>query len=192
MKIGLFGGTFNPIHSGHMILARLVLLEFNLDCIHFIPTFKTNYKQTTGNTTHRKKMLNLAIKNNKKFKLNDIELKNKRISYTCDTVKCLSNKKDRFYLILGDEWLMKFLTWNNYRDIFKYAELIVVKRSKEKRGIPRSLSEFKNRILFSKNPVIDISSSLIRGLIKRGRDAEDLVPDKVYEYIIKHGLYSPE
>ncbi len=192
MKIGLFGGTFNPIHSGHIATAGFVLNEFKLDLIYFIPAYQTAYKQFGSNASYRKKMIRLALKNNKNFKLNLIELKNKGISYTCDTVKNLYNKKDRFYLILGDEWLTEFNKWNNFQDIFKYAKLIIVNRTSKKSHLVRPLEKYKTEILFSKNPVIDISSSLIREFIQKEKDIKDMVPEKVYEYIKKHELYTKE
>ena len=190
MKIGLFGGTFNPLHSGHIATARFVLNEFKLDLIYFIPAYQTAYKQFGSNSSYRKKMIKLALKHNKNFKLNLIELKNKGISYTCDTVKKLYNEKDRFYLILGDEWLTEFNKWNNFQDIFKYAELIVVNRAKKNPHLMKGLEKYKAEILYSKNPVIDISSSLIREFIQKEKDIKDLVPEKVHEYIKKYGLYA--
>ncbi len=189
MKIGLFGGTFNPIHIGHLIIADYILHEFNLDLIYFIPAYQTTYKDFKNNAGHRKKMIELAIKDNDCFLLNDIELENKRISYTYETVKKLYNKKDRLFLILGDEWLSGFNKWHNYKEIFKYAELIIANRNNKNLKPPRGLIQYKPKIFFSKNPVIAIGSTMIRERISRGQDIRYLVPQKGYKYIKKHKLY---
>lgn len=190
MKIGILGGTFNPIHIGHIIIANYVLHEFNLDMIHFIPAYQTTYKKSDNNTMHRKKMIKSAITNNDNFLLNDIELKNKELSYTYNTIKTLYNGKDQYFIILGNEWFPGFNKWYNYKSIFKYAKLIIVKRLDKKTNVPEFLAGYKTKIFFSNNPVIDISSSMIRDRIKKGRDIRYLVPGKVDEYIKKNGLYN--
>lgn len=189
MKIGLFGGTFNPIHIGHMATANHVLHEFSLDLIHFIPAFQTAYKKFNPDKMHRKKMIQLALKDNKKFILNNIEFQNEKISHTYDTVKNLFDKKNRYFFILGDEWLNHFEKWHNYEGILQYAELIIVRRTNKKIIIPKSLSSYRPKLLFSHNPLIDISSSMIREIIKKGHDIRYLVPEKVYTYIKEHKLY---
>lgn len=189
MKIGLLGGTFNPVHIGHLIIAQYVLQEFQLDCIHFIPTYESAYKEQNNNVQHRKKMVQLAIKNNKKFILNDIELKSKELSYTYKTLKKIHNKKDLFYLIIGNEWLPKFHKWQHYKEIFNFANLIIVKRTDKNIKIPHFLVKQKNKILISDNPVIEISSTLIREFVKKSINIKYLVPGKVDEYIKKYKLY---
>lgn len=185
MKIGLFGGAFNPVHVGHLIIADYVLHEFSLDLIHFIPSYQTTYKEFKNNIRDRKKMLELAIENNDHFVLNDIELKSKKTSYTYETVKKLYNGKDQFFLILGDEWLAELNKWHNYEEIFKYAKLIVVNRKNKKAKVPGFLSEYKAEIFFSKNPVIEISSTILRERLEKGQDIRYFVPEKVYKYIKK-------
>ena len=81
MKIGLFGGIFNPIHNGHLSIAHYLLNEFDLDLIQFIPAYKTNYKKNANNTEHRINMIKLAI-NNSKMELNEIEIKTNELSFT--------------------------------------------------------------------------------------------------------------
>lgn len=189
MKIGLFGGTFNPIHIGHLIIADYILYEFNLDLIYFIPAYQTTYKDFKNNTGQRRKMIEIAIKDNDCFLLSDIELENKKISYTYKTVKKLYNKKDRLFLILGDEWLSGFNKWHNYKEIFKYAELIIANRNNKNLKPQKGLIQYKTKIFFSKNPVIEIGSTMIRERISKEQDIRYLVPEKVCKYIKKHKLY---
>jgi len=189
MKIGLFGGTFDPIHLGHLIIANYVLHEFSLDFIHFIPTFQTNYKEFRKNTRHREKMVKLAIRMNKLYVFNDIELRNQEISYTFETIKRIYNKNHEYFLILGDEWLKNFNKWQNYDKIFNYAGIIVVKRNMNKLKIPDFLKAYKSKIFQSSNPFVEISSSMIRDKASRGEDIKRFLPEPVFKYIIKHQLY---
>lgn len=190
-KIGLFGGTFNPIHIGHLINAEFILNEFNLDKIIFVPAFipplKKDYNLNYLN--HRIKMVKLAIKNNKNFEFSDFEIKKEEVSYTIHTIKHFHTLGYEVFLILGDEWLNKFNLWHNYKEIFKYARLIVMRRKFKNSKIPKFLLKYKNKIKFSLNPIIEISSTIIRERIKNGLSIKYMVPDRVYKYIIKNNLY---
>lgn len=189
MKIGLFGGTFNPIHNGHLIIAGHVLSEYKLDYIYFIPTFKSLYKITDIEIHHRKKLVQLGIKNNSHFKLNDVELKNKEISYTYNTLSKICSPENKYYLIIGNEWLPKFKEWYHYKKIFNYSHLIVVKRDFKKTHIPGFLKNYQSKIHFARNPVIELSSTMIRRERKKGKDIEYYIPDNVLKYIKKNNLY---
>ncbi len=189
MKIGIFGGTFNPIHIGHMIIANYTLHEFNLDQIYFVPTYESVYKDHNIELKHRINIIKSAIKHNKKFILNDIELKNKKISYTYNTLKKICTPDNEYYIIIGNEWLKDFNKWYNYKKIFKYASLIIAQRTDKKVRTPLYLNKYKKKILFLKNPVIEISSTLVKKFINKGLDIKYLLPEKVYKYIQKHNLY---
>ncbi|MBU1075800.1 MAG: nicotinate-nucleotide adenylyltransferase [Spirochaetes bacterium] len=189
MKIGIFGGSFNPVHNGHLIAAQYVLDEYKLDRIYFIPSYESTYKPITTNSRHRKKIIQLAINNNSRFLLNTCELNNKEVSYTVNTLKKIYNKCNRYYLIVGNEWLTKFNKWHNYEKIFSFTDVIFINRTEKQTGLPGFLKKYKNKISFSTNPVVNISSTMIRKLIHEQKKIRYLVPEKVYAYINRNRLY---
>ncbi|MCF7909888.1 MAG: nicotinate-nucleotide adenylyltransferase [Candidatus Omnitrophica bacterium] len=185
MKIGILGGTFNPPHIGHLILAQEMLDELKLDKIFFIPTNNPPHKR--GNQLEPRKrflMTELAAAGNPKFKVLDLELKRKGKSYTCDTIAELKNKypQDKLYLIIGSDLAKGFKKWKNPEKIKRMATVIVAKR----RGSPfRSSKSFKQVDIIQ----VELSSSQIRARIKKGKIIQYLVPKKVENYIKKNNLY---
>lgn len=190
-KLCIFGGTFNPVHIGHLLIAEYVLEEFELDKILFVPAFIPPHKDELISATsfHRLKMIKFVVKNNKNFMCSDFEIKRKTKSYTIDTLKYFFNQKDKLYFLMGNEWLEKFNTWYEYRKIFDLADIIIVRRDRKKIKIPFFLKEFKKKLHFSQNPVIEISSTTIRERRRKGLSIRYMVPSKVLEYINKHNLY---
>ncbi len=195
-RIGVFGGAFNPLHIGHLINAEFVSNEFNLDKILFIPTNIPAHKPILGGVSKniRIKMVKKAIKNHIKFKFSDIEVKKEQISYTFNTLTELKQiyKNDILFLIIGNEWLEEFNTWYRYKDIFNYAKIIILKRIENKYNknhLPIFLKKYKQNLLFANNPVINISSTYIRDLIKKNFNVKYMIPDTVLKYIKKYRLY---
>jgi nicotinate-nucleotide adenylyltransferase len=184
-RVGILGGTFNPPHIGHLILAQEVLDKLALDKIFFIPTNIPPHKNTTlVDTHHRLEMVRFSIEGNKRFSILDLEIKRGGTSYTIDTIKRLRKiyPDDEFYLIIGSELAREFHTWKNYKQIIKLAKIVVAQRKEApfKRG-----SDFISLDILQ----IGISSSLIRELLRQGLSIRYLVHPKVEEYIKKHNLY---
>ena len=189
MKIGIYGGAFNPPHFGHLIITNYILHEFKLDFIYFIPSYHSGHKQINVDSEKRLHMLKLSLKNNNSFCINTCEIKAKKISYTIDTLKNICSPKNQYYLIIGNEWLPQFNTWKDYKKIFNFCSLIVAHRISKENKIPLFLRSFKNKIFFSNNPLIEISSSKIQEMIKKNRDIRYFVSTEVYRYIQKEKLY---
>jgi nicotinate-nucleotide adenylyltransferase len=217
--IGLFGGTFNPIHLGHLRVAQEVKQGFGLERIYFIPSAIPPHKGISdlAKAQDRYQMLAEAIYDNPGFVASDVELKREGRSYTIDTVRhfqSILEKDTPCYLIVGSDAFLEIDTWKDFRDLLDLIPLIVMKRPSE---IPGS-GDFYNRLGHylrmsvtdgyelsencacfrhaAKQPIylfdvtpLDISSTNIRILIQRGASAKYLIPDSVGKYIQTKGLY---
>ena len=185
MKIGILGGSFNPPHIGHMILAEFVKEHLNLDRIIFIPCnippHKSKREIVPGK--HRLRMLELALKGRKDYLVSDLELKRGGISYTVDTLMTLKKKysKDKLFLIIGSDLYQDFSTWYKPEEIKKLVKLVVV--------VKTLLKKKEKNIIFLKMPRIEISSSLIRERLRKGLSIRWFVPEEVRKYILRNKLY---
>lgn len=187
MKIGILGGTFNPIHLGHLILAEEVADQLKLDKVIFVPAYLPPHKDDTEiiSAQHRFKMIKLAIRDNRRLAVSDTEIKRKGLSYTIDTI--LEFKKIyphyELYFIIGSDLLNYLDSWKDLDEILKLVNFVVATRP----GYPLEklpLSVYKLQIR-----AIDISGYQIRQAIKNNLSFRYLVPQEVYCYIIKHQLY---
>jgi len=189
MKLGIFGGTFNPPHIAHLIGAELVREEFHLNRILFIPTYIPPHKeQPEISPAARMRMLHIAIEDNPYFQLLDLEIKRREISYTVDTIREIIEKNpgDSLYLIMGTDQALEFREWKEPETLLALLEFIIVTRPGYDRWkIDKVLSEKAD--FFELN--IDISSTMIRNRIKDGKSIRYLIPESVREYIIANGLY---
>ncbi len=188
MRIGILGGTFDPVHEGHLYLAKKVLKKFSLNKIIFIPTYSPPHKKNVKITkaTHRFNMLKLAIGNNKNFELSDIEIKRKGRSYSVETMRKLrekyGNSVDLFF-ITGSDSLKELSRWKNLKEFLKLCKFVVVKRPKC--PIKGDLSNFIVLNIDAK----DISATDIRNRIKKGCSINKIIPKKVIPYIKRYRLY---
>ena len=187
--IGVFGGSFDPIHLGHLITTRLVYEQRNLEKIIFIPNnvspLKTELTPTPA--VHRMKMLKLAIESFPYFESCDYEINKKGISYTYDTLLELKKSFSKIELIVGYDNLLVFDKWHLPKNILEVATLIVMKRSTDVEA--KTQNEFFNSAIIVETPTIEISATDIRKRVKDGLSIEYLVPKSVKEYISKNGLY---
>lgn len=188
-RIGLFFGSFNPIHLGHLIIANYILENTDLNKIWFIVSPQNPLKNTNDllDDTIRLKLVRLAIKNNNKFKASDIEFKLSKPSYTINTLKYLKSKhktKD-FVLIVGEDNLDSFEKWKDYREILNDFELYVYPRTNSKSN--KNLN-FQN-IHKINAPLIEISSTYIRENIKLNKSIRYLLPEVVRKEIEKNNYY---
>jgi len=192
-KIGLLGGTFDPVHLGHMIIAESVLNELDLDKIIFIPAHKHALKSNKNITPPnvRLKMLQIAVGEYSYFDISDIELQSDNISFTIDTLNVIKEYESLFdaklYYIIGYDNLNELHLWKDYVKIMEMVHLVVVNRVGNYDD--KILEEFKDKLIFPDVPQIDISSTLIRNKIKENKSWKSLVAPEVFQYIKNHNLY---
>lgn len=190
-KAGIFGGTFDPVHLGHLITAQSVLEQRHLDKIIFMPCYVSPHK--TGNTTssplHRMNMVKLAIEKYASFTLSDYEINKEGVSYTIDTITYLRKSYDEIELIIGYDSLVNFESWKEPDKLVELAKLIVMKRNNTGSSTKEKANRFFNNAILVDTPVIDISSTLIRDRIKNGLPVDFLLPEKVLKYINDNNLY---
>lgn len=195
-KIGIFGGTFDPIHNGHLYIAENARIAFGLSEIVLIPSYKPPHKQDRkiSKDTHRYKMCQLAIRDNDYFSVSDIEIKRKDISYTFNTLTMLKEKKpnNNFYFIMGADMFEDFPKWYKAKEIINTFNIIVFPR--EDFNIFKIIKKdfyqgYLDNINLLDLATVDISGTNIRNQIDRGYSTKYIVPDKVIEYIDKNKLF---
>ena len=198
MKIGLIGGTFDPIHHGHLILSEYVRVKCGLDKIIFIPTGFTPHKDDSKveDSEIRLKMSKIATISNPYFEVSDMETYRTSISYTVDTLKEFKAlySNDELYFIIGADSLFQLPTWKDYEKIIATTNLIVANRPGGKNHliedkIKEYTDEFGGNIIQVTSPLIDISSSDIRNRVRNNESIKYLIPDNVEQYIAKNNLY---
>jgi nicotinate-nucleotide adenylyltransferase len=189
LKVGVYGGSFDPIHNGHLITAQAVKEMRELDRIIFVPSYISPHKQDveTSDIEHRVNMLQLAIKPIPYFEVSDVEINRKMVSYTVDTLRELSESYKHIELIIGYDNIFKFHTWRQPDEIIRLAKLVVLRR---KLNIPRGKqNKFYRAAAFVKSPFIQISGSVIRRRASENLPINFMVPEKVQDYILKNKLY---
>lgn len=190
MKIGLYFGTFNPIHIGHIIIANYMAEFSDLDQIWIVvtPHNPLKNKETLLDDHHRLQMVYLATENLPKLIPSDIEFKLPQPNYTVNTLVHLEEKfpQHEFSLIMGEDNLKSLYKWKNYDVILQKNDLYVYPRISDEEIKP----ELKNhkKIHRIKAPIIEISSTFIRNCIKQDKNIEPMLPSKVWEYI-DHNLF---
>jgi nicotinate-nucleotide adenylyltransferase len=220
MRIGLFGGTFNPFHCGHLKAALEIKKAFSLDKNYIIPSATPPHKNSIGlvGAVDRLEMIRQAVSDYPDLVVSDIELKREGPSYTIDTVNHFKSRfsgETRLYLIVGLDAFLEIDTWKSYNDLLRTIPFIVMARPDPKWGdvsnpqqvlerfLKRRISKDytfsssrsgyfhteKQPIFIAKANLLDISSSIIRELIKAGGSIRSLVPRNVERYIKSKGLY---
>ncbi len=213
MRIGLFGGTFDPIHWGHLRSAEEVSESFDLDRVLFIPASIPPHKrgQTTTPARDRLAMVRLAVAKNPRFEVSTVEIARPGVSYSIDTVRHFAKRKrqgDSLFFIIGLDAFREIGSWKDFAGIFPLCDFIVTSRPGSKdsdplRGTGVAVKklfcyDFKgrhyrhgsgSRVFFIKLTDISISASDIRGRVKEGKSIRYLVPSRVETYIKKQGLY---
>ncbi len=188
-KVCIIGGSFNPIHIGHLILANTVLEKLNLDEMIFVPCYIQPLKgdKDFAEANHRLEMIKLAISNNPKFSVSDIEIKRKGKSYTVDTLKFFKKRYDNLYFVIGADNIRDFHKWKEPDTIVNLAKLIVTNRGGFDVRIPQKIRGKK--ILPCTIPQIEISSTMIRKKIRNNQSIKYFVPESVEYYIYTNNLY---
>lgn len=187
LKIGVLGGSFNPIHYAHLRNAQWVLEQFELDKILFIPSGKPAYqtKKVLASGKHRSKMVELAIQDNEKFAMDTLEVVNDGVHYTFDTITQLQKQypNAEFYMIIGADMVDILHTWYRIEELSQMITFI---------GITRQGYTLQSTVPFiaCELPLLEISSSQIRARIREKKSIHYLIPDQVIRYIEQEGLYA--
>lgn len=188
MKVGLYFGSFNPIHTGHLIIANHVLNSTNLKKVWFIVSPQNPLKKSSQllNEFHRLHLVRLAVEENIAFAASDVEFKLPKPSYTIDTLVYLQEKYPayEFSIIMGSDSYTNISKWKNFEKLLSDYEIIVYARS----GFKVEQAHPKTTVLLN-TPLLEISSTYIRSLVKDRKSIRYLVPDKVVEEISAAGYY---
>ncbi len=195
-RIGIYGGTFDPVHNMHLAIADSFSLQMGLDSCLFIPAHISPFKTETVPTeaVHRVNMVRLAIEDNPLFSVSTYEIDKGGVSYTYDTLHYLKSQypEAEFFILTGMDQVTEFKRWKNWEQILSEAVLCVARRP----GYRDDSSEnsidalgAQDRIVMVDAPVSGLSSSTLREMIKKGEPIDQLVPSKVINYISEHSLY---
>ncbi len=197
-KIGIMGGTFDPIHIGHLVTADAVRIEYRLDKVLFIPAANPPHKQDSQVTAalHRYIMTAMATYSNPHFFVSAIEMERPGPSYTIDTLRQLHDLyagKAKFYFITGADAVGDLPTWNNIEELLDLCDFVATTRPGCASAIDDVIRHFgpkgAERIHRLATPELEISSTDIRERVKKGRSIKYIVPESVENYIYKEGLY---
>ncbi len=189
-KIGIIGGTFDPVHTGHLIVAEKARESFRLDRVLFIPAgILPHKKKVFASSVHRLAMVEIAVRGNRFFEVSDIETKRKKISYAFDTVSLIKrqNPDKEIFFIIGEDAFSDLTTWHRYRELVKKTVFLVAPREQELSCEIPDIPFLRYR--FIDMPFIGISSSYVRNCFLNGKTVKYLVPDKVIAYIRRNSLY---
>lgn len=197
MKVGIMGGTFDPVHYAHLATAEFVRDKYKLDKILFIPSGNPPHKgEDVTDKYDRYKMVLLATNSNKDFLVSDIEIKRNKKTYTVDTLRYIRKtyKNVDLYFITGADAICDIENWKDVRENFKLATFIAATRPgisllKSQEKIEQLENKYKAKIISVYVPSLDISSTYIRGQLKQGKSVRYLVPEMVEKYMGEKKLY---
>jgi nicotinate-nucleotide adenylyltransferase len=185
-KIGILGGTFDPPHHGHLLIANEVLSALELDEIWFMPNQEPPHKQKSKSITNedRLEMLKLAIEGNHQFRVTTVELERQGTSFTVDTMKILNEtyKDFQFFFIIGADMIEYLPKWYKINELVELVQFVGVER-------PEYSHDTSFPIIYVDVPAMEVSSSIIRERLKNGRTVRYLLPDLVIHYIEEKHLY---
>jgi nicotinate-nucleotide adenylyltransferase len=195
-RLGIFGGTFDPVHIGHMNIAERALEQFGLDGVLFIPTGRPVRKALlrVSSTEDRCTMLEKALADNDRFDLSRIEVDREGATYTIDTLHALKERygdKARFFFIVGADSAVDLPTWYKADEIAQLTEVLSAPRTIPETGSAAMVHTVTNGFVVHEiqAPSIDVASSELRAWAQQGRSLRYLVPDAVLDHIVRQGLY---
>ena len=198
LRVGVYGGTFAPIHNGHVASAKAFMEQMKLDYLFIIPTYMPPHKEIDGSDDplYRLKMCELAFEDTDGVIISDVEIKRGGKSYTYDTLKELERPDTRLFLLCGTDMVLTFDKWYRYEDIFKMCYPVYVRRENDPvitSKIIAKIGEYyeKHGVMFRRivTEPMPMSSTDIRRAVKEGRDISALVPPKVERFIRENKLY---
>lgn len=196
-RIGIFGGSFNPIHIGHLVIAEAAWQEYSLDTVIFVPTGDTPGKDMHQiNKYERYAMVELAISGNPHFSISPVEIEREGLSYTVDTIRYFRErfgKKDELYFIAGTDAVADLPTWKYNKELLESCYFICARRPGNVARLKQAVTFFgrlgERKICFLKTPELAISSTILRAWIARGQSVRYFIPDVVRAYIREKRLY---
>ena len=198
MDIGVLGGTFDPVHVGHLIIAEEARIRLGLSQVVFVPAGQPWLKQDSDISSgeHRLEMIRLAIAPNAFFRASTVDLERPGPSYTVDTLADLKRElgqEGNLYFILGLDALAGLPTWKEPQKIVELCYLVAARRAEamdvDMDSLKRSIPSISSRVIILDNPLIDISSSEIRQRVAEGKSIHEMVPNAVERYIREKRLY---
>ncbi len=192
-KTGLFFGTFDPPHIGHLFIANYFYAFHSLDEVWFIPSPQSPLKMHEGLTNGhlRLQMLMLATKDTAFFRVMDTEFHLPKPSYSCGTLEYLLEHYpiNDYYLLMGSDNIQRFHLWKNHESILKHAHIMVYPR----KDFPLSSRITSEKIIFDRQaPLIELTSSWVRASIRAKKDIRHALPSGIFQFIIEHNLYTPK
>lgn len=199
--VGLLGGTFNPVHNGHISMARIALDEFLLGEVVFIPAGNPPHKrnEAIASAEHRINMLELAIRDENRFSVDTLEIHREGLTYTVDTLEalCRTHPNTEYHYIIGADTLYELPSWRNFERVIALTRFICVLRpgitDEGAHLFAESLNQkYGPRIVIAREKGLDISSSLIRRLLSDHRSVHGCIPQAVSDYIRLNHLYLQE
>lgn len=190
MKIGIFSGSFNPVHIGHIIIANHVIEHYDIDEVWLLVTPHNPLKEesTLLDEKERLRMVELAVAPYEKIIASDFEFSLPRPSYTFETLKSLKNRylEHDFVLMIGSDNWCDIASWRDYECMLNQFKLLVYPRLDYQISIPK---KFRNHVEALDSPILEISSTFIREELKNNKNIRPFVPVEVYEYIKEKNLY---
>lgn len=201
MRIGVFGGTFDPIHNGHLVVAEYVRTEMALNQVLFIPAGRPWFKegQTVTDARHRLEMTRLAVADNPLFAVSDMEVRRDGPTYTADTLEELRGDMGEgveFYFILGIDALNEFHRWRRPCDVLDVATIVGVTRPGAETVDRAALDSIRegasDEVVIVDGPRIDVSAADIRRRVSEGLSVRGIIPQAVEDYAKRHVLYGPK
>ena len=197
-RIGIYGGTFAPIHNGHVNAAKAFMEQMQLHYLFVIPTAldPSKIRDEGDEARHRMKMCELAFEGESGVVISDMEIEKGGISYTVDTLRALAREDRRLFMLVGTDMALKLDSWREPEEIFKLCYPTYVRRESDKllenqiiEKNTKYLNDYGKICRRIMTPEIELSSTEIREMVKRGEDISNLVPEKVAEYIKENKLY---
>lgn len=196
-KYGIFGGSFNPIHYGHLMICEYIKEEMGLDKVIFIPTGNPPHKDLEVSAKDRYEMVRLAIFPNPDFEISDIETTRVKMSYTVDTIRELKKiyREEKLYFLIGLDSIFQLKTWMKIGDLSKEIEFVValrpgyINKDEINREIDFLRENFGTKVNLINTPLYEISSTDLRDRIREGKSLRYLIPKKVLDYIEESGFY---
>ncbi|MNW25200.1 Nicotinate-nucleotide adenylyltransferase [compost metagenome] len=192
MKVGIMGGTFDPIHIGHMLAAEAARDGYALDRIWFMPSHIPPHKQAAGATgEQRLEMTREAVACNSAFEVLDLEIRRGGVSYTIDTIRVLQelHPDKEFYFIIGADMVNYLAAWEQIEELASRMTFIGLRRPGFELAMDSLPSFLHGKVLLADMPVVDISSTDIRERLAAGHSVRYMIPESVYEYIRRGRMY---
>lgn len=189
MKIGIYGGSFNPIHNGHILVAKYVLEKLKLDKLIIVPVGTPSHREIFQVEPEiRLKLVKSAFLNEKKVEISDIEIFSKEKNYTYDTLLKIRDiyRGAEFYEIIGEDSAENFTEWKEYKKILELSKVVILRRKGHRNKLQGE------NIIYLKSPYFQYSSTEIREMIVHGEDISNCVPKDVKELIEKKNLYKEQ